>query len=69
MLVELVGKNKIKVTTENQLETNFWENMKKERSQDKAEIKSLKRQLRIATDDLKYKEHELRKIVSEFKGE
>lgn len=68
MLVELVGKNKIKVTTENELENTFWTNMKKERNQDKTAIKSLKRELKILKDDLAFKEYEIKKSIREFKG-
>ncbi len=60
MRVTLVGKNKIEVVTETELEKQFWENTKKETRELKVTVRSLKRNIRATMEELSYLKKELR---------
>jgi len=54
MDIEELKNGEVKVTCHTQIEKTFWEVLKAERKQDKAQIESLKKENRILSQELSY---------------
>lgn len=64
LIIEQLKNDEIKITPETQLDLIFWTNIKSQLNTQEAEIKALKRELNIATQELSYlkKESEWKEI-------
>ncbi len=61
MKITQLDNNDIKIECETLLDEAFWNNVKKERLEDKATIKSLKRNVNAVQEEISYLKEKLRK--------